>query len=492
MRADTDIYQEKGKNGKFEVYKLGVNYWRIAEAKALTYLISVVLMLIVVFYKQFMIRRSITANCSQLILKIHSIIFTINSVDLLFYGIRTALHQTANSAFDFGSEHWASYWISRFVLVAFSVEYWALCSCILDDGMWRKYIQRHLLMQDIEPHFSQLVSKTIAKQANVHVNSLGPMTPDNKSSKYNRLRLTAKLEKCFKLMDDSTFFFSYRMVKINQLAAPFKKTNTMLLNARLRVLISADQWRHILLSTVLVSGQDIPYSIAVLLVLYECVKLVVLTINFKIHRHFETNVAFIIEMSQSILMITELVTMCIVSLAPGNHFVLSMACIILIVSVSAIQIILTLYVTIVSIRNQIKDMLRQKKIAKMRQTIEAHLNHPMKQRASLDASIMTTRQPIIHGRFLNRFPANVSMVSSSRLSSRSVASTDARPKAKQQTSRRARHISHSILDKPDLMVTNRVSTKESPFSVAVFPVHHKAGHPYKFINRINNTSRLKL
>ena len=463
------------------MYKLGVNYWRIAQAKALTYLISVVLMLIVVFYKQLMIRRSITANCSQLILKIHSIIFMINSVDLLFYGIRTALHQRSNSAFDFGTEHWASYWISRLVLVALSVEYWALCSCILDDGMWRKYIQRHLLMQEIEPHFSQLVSKTIDKQANVRVNILGSIAPDKKTDKSNRLKMTAKLEKCFQLMDDTTFFCSYRMVKIDQIAAPFKKTNTMLMSARLRVLISADQWRHILLSTLLVSGQDIPYPMAVILLVYECVKVVLLIINFKKHRHFETNVAFIIEMSQSILMITELVTMCIVSLAPGNHFVLSMACIILIVSVTAIQIIFTLYVTIVSTRNRIKNMLRQKKFAKMRKTIEAHLNYPKKEPTPSDT--------ISRGRLLSIVEVKSSIFISTKFSERSLIPDSSRPKVKHQVNRHVRQMSYSIVHKSNKELPKTVSVEESSLFVVRVPIQRKAGHPIKFITSTNNLSR---
>ena len=372
LRFDTDYLNEVGRRGKFDAYKVGTNFWAIMSIQTIIYLTSALVSLLSAVFRSSLTKYKYASAIARLHHKIHSVIFTIYSVDLVFYGIRSYLHLRNISDRNILSEHLLSYCLSRLVLVVMSVEYWALCSCILDDGMWRKYLRRQKLEDGMESYFAQVIEEYHAAK---NVDQIKPEVdfPNSAGDRFRRLRMTRKLKECLAIMDDDSFTNSYRVGKMSQLSVAFNKQNAALRSGMSRFIITLDPWRHVVLSVLLVSGQSLPFLFSPLLLLYETVKLVLILLQFFKHRYFISLTVFFLEMSQSILMITELVTMCIVSLAPGNHFVLSMACIILIVSLIAIQVICTCYVFVYSATDQIKDILRQRRIRKLITMIDMHL-----------------------------------------------------------------------------------------------------------------------
>ena len=229
-----------------------------------------------------------------------------------------------------------------------------------------------MLQDEIEAYFTRLLNEYLQNKKMNQI-KIDVDFSNKAASDIRGLRMTDKLKECLAIMDDDSFTNSYRVAKIAQVSVAFKLQSGVLRSGMTRGFITLDHWRHIVLSVMLVSGQSLSFLFAPLMLFYETCKFALFMWQFCKHRYLLSPTALFLEMSQSILMITELVTMCIVSLAPGNHFVLSMACIILIVSLIAIQVICTFYIFVKSAIYQIKDILRQRRIRKLITMINLHL-----------------------------------------------------------------------------------------------------------------------
>ena len=153
-----DISHDTGVRGKFEVYMLGVVNLLTSQFKVYLYLGSFILVYLVRLIKDaWMDKHKITSILIRLHRRFHYMMFLANSLEFLFHGFHIYAHTSIFRIESLLSKAATSYCLSVSILIAVAVEYWSLCSCILDDGVWRKYIKYEISVKNKEDELLKLL-----------------------------------------------------------------------------------------------------------------------------------------------------------------------------------------------------------------------------------------------------------------------------------------------------------------------------------------------
>ena len=160
--SNFDLRHQVGTRSKFNHYKSGIHFTKIMSPVCFVFLASAALRLLI-WLASIRWPSKILGWVDKLHLKVYYSCLPFLAIDIAFFAGRTLFHGRLGNC-DLISFAIA-FTLSLVCLGVLFTDYWALCSCILDDGLWRKYIKYEISeRQKISKNYFENKSKILGNR----------------------------------------------------------------------------------------------------------------------------------------------------------------------------------------------------------------------------------------------------------------------------------------------------------------------------------------
>ena len=392
-----DISHDTGVRGKFEVYMLGVINLLSSQFKVYFYLGSFILVYLVRFIKDaWMDKHKMTSTLIRFHIRFHSMMFLANSLEFLFHGFHIYAHTSIYLIESLLSKAATSYCLSVAILTAVAVEYWSLCSCILDDGVWRKYIKYEISVKNKEDALLKVlkVSRSVNSSSSANLKSRAVFlrgTPVNDGIASNPgkrsistmpvlVKVAGNLTPGHTSAGENITLASHSfliMAQMPNLLSSQLDKNTMSLKFKyIRFLAILEVWRSPVIGTALVAGQYCPIFAFVAIAAFELCRAGVTVRNYITMKHFATPLHLVADLNQSVAVIFTISVFMALHQLDGNQDALSILTVYLIVGSCVMQYLCTIVIVItVMMRFGIRFI----RLRKAKKLVESHSTKNVKQ-----------------------------------------------------------------------------------------------------------------
>ena len=385
-----DISHDTGVRGKFEVYMLGVINLLTSQFKVYLYLGSFVLVYLVRFIKDaWMDTHKIASTLIRFHRRFHAMMFLANSLEFFFHGFHIYAHTSIYRIESLLSNAATSYCLSVALLAAVAVEYWSLCSCILDDGVWRKYIKYEISEKNKEDVLFKVlkVSQSVNSSPSANLKSRAVFlrgAPVNEGIASNpgkrgipTMPLLVKLAGNIIpghtspgediTLTSHSFLIMAQMPNI--LSSQLDKDTISLKFKYIRFLAILEVWRSPVIGTALAAGQYCPIFAFAVIAAFELCRAGVTVGNYIKMKHFATPLHLVADLNQSVIVIFTISMFMALHQLDGNQDALSILTVYLVVGSCAIQYLCSIVIVItVMMRSGIRFM----HLRKARMLIKSH------------------------------------------------------------------------------------------------------------------------
>jgi hypothetical protein len=384
-----DISHDTGVRGKFEVYMLGIINLITSQFKVYLYMGSFVLVYLVRFIKDaWMDTHKIISTLIRFHRRFHSMMFLANSLEFLFHGFHIYAHTSTYRIDSLLSNAATSYCLSVALLAAVAVEYWSLCSCILDDSVWRKYIKYEISVKNKEDALlkvmkvSQSVNSSSANLKSRAVFLRGTAVNEGIASNPGKrgiptmpvlVKVAGNITPVHISPGEDITLASHSFLIMAQmpniLSSQLDKDTISLKFKYIRFLAILEVWRSPVIGTALVAGQYCPIFAFAVIAAFELCRAGVTVRNYIKMKHFATPLHLVADLNQSVMVIFTISIFMALHQLDGNQDTLSILTVYLIVGSCAIQYLCSIVIVItVMMRSGIRFM----RLRKARKFLEFH------------------------------------------------------------------------------------------------------------------------
>lgn len=145
LYSSEDIPNDRGVRGKFELYRVGIDAYRILNLNIILYILSWILFRIfAIIPDERLLNRGVMITVIKIHQRIHCMLYTMYSIDYYFYCTRSFLHTNIPSV----SSHYLVSWsISTIVLTCLSIDLWMIIDIMLDWKLWGHLVRYELITE---------------------------------------------------------------------------------------------------------------------------------------------------------------------------------------------------------------------------------------------------------------------------------------------------------------------------------------------------------